>query len=270
MRALPCRTPPTSIITMKCLKALELVAASACIAWLGLFTVSANASVVIGSTRAVYPSNETEITLRLTNEGRAPALVQSWVDDGDAQKAPSDLVVPFTITPPISRIDPSKSQTLRIVHTGEPLPQNRESVFWINVLEVPPKPGEALADSNLIQMAFRSRIKLFYRPDGLKGSSAEAPAQLVWRLARGNAKPAVVAHNSSAFHVSLTEIRVESGAHSATSGTGGMVAPGETLTFELDGNITGATGASVHFTSLSDYGGAITNKAPLLPGNASP
>ena len=251
---------------MKCQKALERLAA---IAWLGLFAVSANASVVIGSTRAIYPSNESEITLRLSNEGRAPALVQSWVDDGDVQKSPSDLVVPFTITPPISRIEPGKAQTLRIVHTGEPLPQNRESVFWLNVLEVPPKPGEALADSNLIQMAFRSRIKLFYRPEGLKGSPADAPAQLIWRLARGSVEPAIVAHNPSAFHVSLTEIRVESGAHSATSGTGGMVAPGETYTFKLDGNIPGAAGASVHFTSLSDYGGAISNKAPLLPGNAS-
>jgi P pilus assembly chaperone PapD len=29
--------------------------------------------------------------------------------------------VPFTVTPPISRIDPPRSQTLRIVYTGEAL-----------------------------------------------------------------------------------------------------------------------------------------------------
>ncbi|PJI52023.1 molecular chaperone EcpD, partial [Methylobacterium radiotolerans] len=60
------------------------------------------------------------------------------------------------------------------MHTGEPMPQDKESVFWLNVLEIPPKDK---ANQNLLQMAFRSRIKLFYRPAGLKGKAEDAPSQ---------------------------------------------------------------------------------------------
>ncbi len=50
------------------------------------------------------------------------------------------------------------------------LPKDRESVFWFNVLEVPPKPDAAtVANQSLLQLAFRTRIKLFYRPEALKG-----------------------------------------------------------------------------------------------------
>ncbi|WP_203651236.1 fimbria/pilus periplasmic chaperone [Pseudomonas sp. RtIB026] len=247
-----------------------LATAATCAAWIGLSVATANAAVVIGSTRVIYGSNESEVTLKLSNEGPAPALVQSWVDDGDVRGAPSDIAVPFTITPPISRIDPTKAQTLRIVYTGEPLPQNRESVFWLNVLEVPPKPGTNEADMNRIQLAFRSRIKLFFRPEGLKGSAAEAPAQLAWRLTRLDGKLAIEAHNPTPFHVSLTEIRVQSGGRSATFDTGGMVGPGQTQAFTLEGEVPTLPGASVHYTSLSDYGGAVANKAPLDVGRTAP
>lgn len=61
------------------------------------------------------------------------------------------------------------------------LPKDRESVFWFNVLEVPPKPDAAtVANQSLLQLAFRTRIKLFYRPEALKGNPSEAPLALKW------------------------------------------------------------------------------------------
>jgi chaperone protein EcpD len=63
------------------------------------------------------------------------------------------------------------------------VPQDRESVFWLNVLEIPPKP---VGKANHIQLTVRSRLKLFYRPAGLAGSPKAAVAQLRWRLVRGS------------------------------------------------------------------------------------
>ncbi|RQS13934.1 molecular chaperone [Burkholderia sp. Bp9002] len=255
---------------MKFRKSLRFSIAAACIAWLGYLATPADASVVIGGTRVIYGASEHEVTLKLTNAGPAPALVQSWVDAGDVRGAPSKIKVPFTVTPPIARIDPSKSQTLRIVHTGEPMPQDRESAFWLNVLEVPPKASAADADMNRIQLAFRSRIKVFYRPDNLKGSSADAPAQLTWRLTQADGKPAIEAHNPTPFHVSLTMISVQSGGRSATFDDGGMVGPGETRAFPLKGDVPDAAGARVRYTVLNDYGGAVSSETPLQSGTAAP
>ncbi|MXN80189.1 fimbria/pilus periplasmic chaperone [Burkholderia sp. 4701] len=255
---------------MKLRKALRFSIATACIAWFSCLATSADASVVIGGTRVIYGASESEVTLKLTNAGQSPALVQSWVDAGDVRGAPSRIKVPFTVTPPIARIDPSKAQTLRIVYTGEPLPNDRESVLWLNVLEVPPKASGAEADLNRIQLAFRSRIKVFYRPDNLKGSAADAPAQLTWRLTQADGKPAIEAHNPTPFHVSLTMISVQSGGRSATFDDGGMVGPGETRAFPLKGDVPDAAGASVRYTTLNDYGGAVSSETPLQSRTAAP
>ncbi|UMZ14258.1 fimbria/pilus periplasmic chaperone [Pseudomonas sp. MPFS] len=236
----------------------------------GYLTMPAEASVVIGGTRVIYDERESEITLKMSNEGRAPALVKSWIDDGQVYNTPSAIQVPFTVLPPITRIDPAKSQTLRIVYTGESLPKDRETVFWLNVLEVPPEPSAKDADANRLQFAFRSRIKLFYRPENLSGSSADALAQLTWRLMQIDGRPAIETHNPTPFYVSLTEISVLSGTRSATFDDGGMVKPGETRAFPLKGDTLPAAGARVRYTFLNDYGGAVSGETPLRAGGAAP
>ncbi len=55
--------------------------------------------------------------------------MQTWIDNGQIDAAPDQIQTPFVITPPISRIEANKGQTIRITHTGEALPKDRESVF---------------------------------------------------------------------------------------------------------------------------------------------
>lgn len=108
------------------------------------FTLSVSAvvqgSVVIMGTRVVYPATQKSISIRLNNDNESPALVQSWLDDGDAVAPPESVHVPFIITPPIFRMDSKSGQTVRIVYTGESLPKDRESLFYLNVLDIPAKP----------------------------------------------------------------------------------------------------------------------------------
>jgi P pilus assembly chaperone PapD len=216
----------------------------------------------------VYNAKDPEETIKLSNEGKSPALVQAWIDSGDAKIAPSAVDVPFVVTPPISRIDPAKGQTLRVVYTGEALPQDRESVFWLNVLEVPPKPGPNEADANKLQLAFRSRIKLFFRPAGLKGLAEEAPALISWRLTQAGSQPAIEARNPTPFHVSFTAIEVSAAGKTATFDDGGMVAPGETKIFPLNGQVTGTANAKVNYHALNDFGGPVNGGAMLTQGTA--
>lgn len=133
-------------------------------AWLILASLvcsQAMAGVVITGTRLVYPASQKEITVKLNNNGSKPALVQAWVDTGDVQSSPTSSKAPFLLSPPVSRIDPSKGQSLRLMFTGASLPANKESVFWFNILEIPPK-AEGPVEMNVLQMAFRSRIKIFF------------------------------------------------------------------------------------------------------------
>ncbi|MDR2324713.1 MAG: fimbria/pilus periplasmic chaperone [Acidovorax sp.] len=246
-------------------KTIQYMVTAIGLAWLGFLPTLTQASVVIGATRVIYPDKESEVTLRLTNPGPLPALVQAWVDSGDPSSAPSNVQVPFIVTPPMARIDPNKAQTLRIVYTGEPLPTEHESVFWLNVLDIPPKPSAEEAETNKIQLAFRSRIKLFFRPTGLTGKADEAPSKLSWQLIQKDGKQAIQAHNPTPFHVSLTEVHVHSAGQVATFDEGGMIGPGKTRIFVLKGQATDAPGARVRHRALNDYGGPVDGEALLRP-----
>ncbi|SDD74852.1 chaperone protein EcpD [Cupriavidus sp. YR651] len=223
--------------------------------------LQAQASVVIGGTRVIYHAKESEVTIKLSNEGQSPALTQAWLDNGDAKATPSSVDVPFIVTPPVTRIDPRKGQTLRIHYTGEPLPQDKESVFWLNVLEVPPKPTGEAANANQLQLAFRSRIKFFYRPAGLKGMADDAPSQVTWRATQSGNHPAVEARNPTPYHVSFTALEVRSGGKTAKSDDGGMVGPGETKVFPLTGDAVQGADVKVHYRAINDYGGSTEGDA---------
>ncbi|MFJ4292399.1 fimbria/pilus periplasmic chaperone [Cupriavidus sp. NPDC089707] len=222
--------------------------------------VTANASVVIAATRVVYNAKDREATVKLSNEGNFPALTQVWIDKGDPTIAPTAADVPFTVTPPVARIDPGKGQTLRLFYTGDAsLPKDKESVFWLNVLEIPPKPTGEQADRNTLQVAYRSRIKLFFRPTGLTGTASEAPQKLQWRQVSEDSS-AVEIGNPTPYHVSIAHFEVQGPGKAAKFEEGGMVGPGERKVFKMKGKIDGAN-AKVHYQAVSDYGGEIKGDA---------
>ncbi|MDR6919013.1 fimbrial chaperone protein/chaperone protein EcpD [Pseudomonas sp. 3296] len=224
----------------------------------GVGASHASASVVIAGTRVVYNSTEREVTIRLTNEGALPALVQVWLDKGDDKAAPADISVPFTVAPPVTRIDSGKGQTLRIFYTKEPLPQDKESVFWLNVLEIPP---EGNAQLNKLQLAFRSRIKFFYRPADLTGTAQEAPAKIEWRLLQDGKH--VELRNPTPYFVSFAAFEVDTKGKASKFDDGGMVGPGETKAFLLHSQVVPSSGLKIRYHAISDFGGAIDGEASL-------
>ncbi|MGE8175780.1 fimbria/pilus periplasmic chaperone [Pseudomonas fluorescens] len=230
----------------------------------GLICSQAMAGVVITGTRLVYPAGQKEITVKLNNNGTRPALVQSWVDSGDIDSSPTSSKAPFVLSPPVSRIDPSKGQSLRLMFTGAALPTTKESVFWLNVLEIPPK-AEGPVDLNVLQMAFRSRIKIFYRPDGLQGKPADAIAQLQWKLVKADQGFALQAYNPTAYHVSQVELTLVAGNQRYAS-EDGMVGPGESKSFAIPTlKAMPATGAQVQFNAINDYGALLPTQQVLKP-----
>ena len=94
------------------------------------------------------------------------------------------------------------------------VPTDRESVYWLNVLDIPPK-ADAAADANVLQLAYRTRIKVFVRPAELPGKPEDAPAQLSWKIAAApNGKgQALSVSNPTPYYVSFSEVDVESGGH---------------------------------------------------------
>nr|WKF59874.1 putative fimbrial chaperone YadV [Paraburkholderia busanensis] len=229
-----------------------------------LLAGGAQASVTIGGTRVVYPLEQREVTVKLDNDSRSPSLVQVWMDDGNPDAKPGEIKVPFVITPPIFRMDAKKAQTLRVMYSGEALPQDRESVYWLNVLDIPPK-ADGASDANSLQVAYRTRIKVFVRPAKLPGNPEQAPTQLTWKVAASpdGKGQAVSVTNPTPYYVSFSEVDVESSGHVFKNEQGGMVAPHASAVLPVAKMNAAGSGAKVHYTAISDYGGAIEGDATL-------
>ncbi|PRC93351.1 fimbria/pilus periplasmic chaperone [Solimicrobium silvestre] len=230
-----------------------------------LFTAQTHANIVINGTRVIYDASDKEVTLRLNNATAQPSLVQVWLDSGDARSTPDNGKSPFIATPPIFRVDSNKGQTVRIVYTHEPLPQDKESVFWVNVLDVPPMPiAKKDDDANYMQLAIRSRIKLFFRPKNLPGTPVEAAAQIHWELVQKPDGLVLHATNDSAFHVSLGSTTLIFGDKSYEASTE-MLAPGTSLDFPIkELKKIPTEPVKLNYLTVNDFGGIVEHSVSLL------
>lgn len=224
---------------------------------------SAHANVVLGGTRIVYKSDDRDATLEITNKGEQPALVQAWLDTGEASANPETISVPFVLTPPMSRVDPQQSQTMRLIYTGETLPADRESVFWLNVLEIPPKPS-ALTGLNSVQFALRTRIKVFFRPKILTGDPRTVADQLQWRAMPGMPL-SVMVKNPTPYYLSIGDMHLVVDGKPVGKSMLGMVLPfGEmNFTAELDGAPIQGVPTSVQYKVVDDFGAFVTADVPI-------
>ncbi|MDP0699616.1 fimbrial biogenesis chaperone, partial [Klebsiella pneumoniae] len=91
------------------------------------------------------------------NDNKWPALVQVWLDNGDPNELPENIKTPFSITPPIFKMSAGAGQNLRLTYLGDSLPKDKESIFYLNVLEIPPENEDtASQNKNTMQIAIRT------------------------------------------------------------------------------------------------------------------
>ncbi|WP_256673977.1 fimbrial biogenesis chaperone [Pseudomonas fluorescens] len=241
---------------------------------ISLHALTAQAGVIIHGTRVIYPAEQQEVVVRLENKGSRPALVQTWLDTGDQSSTPLTAQTPFTLTPPLFRIEPHQQQALRLRYSGEPLPTDRESLFWLNVLEVPPVSADA-AQNNQIELSFRTRLRVFLRPEGLPYSVASAASKLQWKLVPHGSGFALQATNPTPYHVSLAAVDLLSEgkrfskAASKEANDGLLMPAGDIKLFVLPQLRNRPHGTpKVEFTTVSDFGARVRHSADVTPSSA--
>ncbi|EJH1462598.1 fimbrial chaperone, partial [Escherichia coli] len=94
-----------------------------------------------------------------------------WVDN--TSKGNGIYMVP---QPPFFKVGAKQKQIIRIMKTDSSLPVERESLFWLNVQEVPPKPS--IKEGSVLAIAMNSRVKLIYRPSSIKDGRENAEKKL--------------------------------------------------------------------------------------------
>ncbi|KFK94089.1 MULTISPECIES: molecular chaperone [unclassified Serratia (in: enterobacteria)] len=197
----------------------------------------AQAGVIVGGTRLIYDGNKKESSLSVSNPDKKAYLVQTWVESIDGTEPP-----PFVVTPPLFRLDGGQDNLLRVVRAGGNLPSDKESLFWMNIKAIPS--AEKESDRNTLQIAIKARIKLIYRPEGLKGMPEDMADKLTWQR-MGNELQVT---NPTPFYMNFQKVKVAGkDVKEAT-----FVAPGTTAHFALP---AGVSSGSVSWSIINDFGG---------------
>ena len=222
-------------MTRGLLAGLLMIAASGYSAW-------AQAGVALGATRVIYPAGQKQVQLGVTNNDDSSSyLILSWVVNADGGKDGR-----FVITPPLFAMQGKKENTLRIIDaTNKQLPQDRESLFWINVKAIPSMDKSKLSD-NTLQLAIISRIKLYYRPAKL----ALPPDQAAEKLSFSRSGSSLTLTNPTPYYLTVTELN---------AGTrvleNALVPPMGKTSVKLPPD----AGSNITYRTINDYG-ALTPK----------
>ncbi|MEX5401418.1 molecular chaperone, partial [Proteus mirabilis] len=151
--------------------------------------------VIISGTRVIYNEGNKNVSINVKNPDKMPYLIQSWIDDFEEKKQSK-----FTITPPLFRLNPDKENTLRIFLTEEGLPSDQESLFWLNIKTIP----ATEKTENSLQIAFKTQMKLIYRPKSLKDVNfEEEQKKLSWSKERGK----VIVYNPTPYFMNFQTIK---------------------------------------------------------------
>ena len=216
----------------------------------GFWLPQVQAGVNVGATRVIYQSKEKEANLSLSNSGEdgVPYLVQSWVSPYENRDDSADE---FIITPPLFRLDAKGQNILRIIATNaQKLPTDKESLFLLNVKAIPAKSTEQ-SNQNVLQIALKTTIKLFYRPAGLQGSLEEAVKNLQWRAEGGK----LTVQNPSGFNVVVSDFLIN---NTASKGMPEVIKPGSTVTTAIPLK----NSDTLALTYINEYGSTVKT-API-------
>lgn len=161
----------------------------------------AQAGVVIGGTRFIYHAGAPALSVPVSNRSEASWLIDTHILPGGRWPGTKNEgnIMPFVVTPPLFMLSARQENSMRVVYTGAPLPADRESLFTLSIAAIPSGKPEA----NRVQMAFRSALKLLYRPDGLAGNPQQAYRHLIWSLTPDGA----TVRNPTPYYVTLFLLR---------------------------------------------------------------
>ncbi|MEQ5724479.1 fimbria/pilus periplasmic chaperone [Providencia rettgeri] len=211
---------------------------------------SAQAAVALDRTRAIITGDEKSISLNISNENKQlPYLAQGWVENEKGEKI-SD---PFTVLPPVQRVEPGAKSQIKIqaLPSAASLPQDRESVYYFNLREIPPKSDKP----NTLQLALQTRIKLFYRPKSIipTREQMDNPWQEKVTLTRQGNQYTI--NNPTAYYVSFVDAVPNKNGQTVAGFEPVMVAPKSSKALNVSAD---ALGNKPVLTYINDYGGRPT------------
>ena len=210
---------------------------------------NALAALALDATRYIYKGDAQFISAIANNESEKVYGAQVWVDN----IVEKDTRPTFIATPSFFKVDGKGKQVFRVMKVSDHMPNDKESIYWLNLQEIPQK-----REGSGLTMAIRTQVKLIYRPAAIVDGRAAAEENLTVEHTPGekwlvNSTPYIFAIGSVTDKNNKAIPLAREDSDKLT-----MFMPGDRV------NVTGYNVKSVH--ALSDYGSLETYELKQAKG----
>lgn len=212
-----------------------------------LLAQQAQAAISLDRTRVIFNGEDKSVSLSISNENKQlPYLAQGWIEDAQGKKISS----PLTVLPPVQRVEPGAKSQVKVqgLPAATTLAQDRETLFYFNLREIPPKSDKP----NTLQLALQTRIKLFYRPKAIVVANAQTTAPWQEQLTLTKQGDKYQVNNPTPYYVTLVDAASKQGGASASGFEPLMVAPKSNTSLNV---AAAALGSAPVLTYVNDFGG---------------
>lgn len=216
------------------------------------YSMNVIAGISLDSSRIVFhDSNAVQgVSIGVTSSAQstAPYLVKAQIL-GNIQGTQTQNV--FSVTPSLFRLEPDSTNQLRILKTGtQPLPQEKESIFYLRVIGLPARiNGNIENNMNIggtITVSTGSVIKVFYRPKGLAMTQQTAMSSLRFSRQAHQLKIS----NPTPYFITLSSLTIGNKAIAmSVREQNMMIAPFSHLTYSSN-----TISKNVTWKAINDYG----------------
>lgn len=212
-----------------------------------LATKQVSAAIALDRTRVIFDGGSKSMSLGISNDNKElPYLAQGWIEDAAGKKLESTLLV----LPPLQRVEPGAKSQVKIQATpaAMQLPQDRESLYYFNLREIPPKSTKP----NTLQIALQTRVKLFYRPASIMATQNDYANPWQTRLTLTQVGDKYQVNNPTPYYVTLSSVSTSLGGKEIADFKTLMVNPKSSATLNLS---VATLGSNPVITYINDFGG---------------
>jgi len=161
---------------------------------------SAYGVVDVDRTRVIFNENENSKTFRLKNSGTEAVIIQVWTDKGEIAASPESIKTPVIAIPPVSKMFSNEMRTYRLILTSrDGLKPGVETLYWLNIYELPSLAKSGLQSDYLLVIPVRLRLKVLVRPAGLLPPASKDYKKLKFIRRRNR----LIVKNPTPYYISL-------------------------------------------------------------------
>lgn len=212
-----------------------------------LYSFAGEGGLSLSQTRVIYPGSKDSVSINIRNSSTKDMwLLRGWIEDESGVRKNNT----FIVTPPLYRLDPDSNIQLRINSLDVKfLPVNKESLFYLNVMAIPPQEQDesVLKKNSTITFSITNRIKMFYRPESIsdKNKVVTAYGKIT---AKQNGKK-VVLFNPSPYYLTIDGLNINKVDVQGKS-RDFMLSPEGSLTIDYSDRAE-----NISYKVIDDYGG---------------